>query len=485
MMNRMTGGAQGWQVDPTNISVADYAGFYERTRRDALFAFSLPQTDGSVILGRDHLGNVPLFYRSNAKGVQASPLFAEVLSAHDTISPEGVRAYLATGSAKILPLTNEVHSVPPGTVLRVFPDGRTETLYEYRFAPRTLQGRSFASLVDEADTLLTQAARRTLKEKEVGLYLSGGIDSALSALALRTAGAVVHAYTATPWGQESEEARLASLNAKAVGAASHEMVPLATDSYDAYAAHPVDAYGNPCGAVSQMAIRCILEGTKIKEERQVYFAQNCDTMNASVPDQSLLYFMRNVPGLLRQGLHPSLGRSTLADELTHFRSVNLVDAFPFPLRAKGYTREAELAVAGMLFAHTPVDGDIVILPSLSQGQIVANLFYDMDVVEFALGIPLMHRLTTSPESRIAIALGKRVFKELARRHLPPDIVDRKKGLTVPTGRDEKTKAFFDALPREAFGVALSLPTHRFAAEMLARWSADTPTAPEGLRNLSL
>ena len=472
------------QFAVADASDGDYAALYERRRRDAMFAFAKPQDDGGVVLGRDHLGNVPLFYRADGSTVRASHLLADLLLPTDTVSPLGARAYLATGSAKILPLINEIGLVPPGTVVRISPDGRSETLYEYRFAPRELGGRSFNSLVDEAETLLTAAASRTLKEKTVGLYLSGGIDSALSALALSRAGASVHAYTATPWGTESEEARLAGLNAKAVGAARHEMVPLATGAYDDYAAHPAASFGNPCGALSQMAIRCILQGTEAAKERQVYFAQNCDTMNASVPDQSLLYFMRFAPGAVRGALHPSLGRGTLADELTRFRTVNAVDAFPFPERVRGYSRAAELSIAGMLFAHTPVDGDIVILPSLMAGQEVANLFYDMDVIEFALGIPVPLRLGTSPESRVRLALGKTVFKELARRHLPSEIVDRKKGLTVPTERDEKTKAFFANLPTEAFGLPLRTSQQRFAAEMLRRFANDTANAPERLRTLS-
>lgn len=469
-----------YNFSEADIADGDFRALFETRRRDATFAYARKESDGSVLLIRDHLGTVPLYYRTDGNAVRASLFLPDLWKETDTLSEEGLRTFLGTGTAKVSSLFAEVQIVPPGTAMRVHEDGTTAILYQYRVEPRELPGWSFADCLTEADRLLLQAAKRTLKEKTVGLYLSGGIDSALTGIYVKRAGGTVHAYTGTPWGDESEEARLAKRNGETIGVAKHTLRPLDTKQYGTYSEKAVARYRNLCGATSKMAIVCLLEETEVSKERQVYFAQNCDTMNTSVPDQSLLFFARIVPRPFRRFFHRLLGRSSIIDEFVSFRTTGLVKHYP-PLvpYEQGYSILQKLAIAGMYFGHTPVDGDIVILPSIAGNQIVSNLFYDMDVVEFALGIPLIHRIEWSRESKIGIALGKRVFRELARRYLPSEIVDRKKGLTVPVKRDLASKTFFDALPRGFGNLELTLPSHRFAAATLAR-HASFPRAPHAL-----
>lgn len=461
----------------------DYHALYTVRRRDALFAFAIPQPDGSVILGRDHLGNVPLFYRNDRKEVSYSLFLGDLLTGDETTQEEGLRTYLAIGTLKLAPLFKEVHSVPPGTVVRAYPDGRTDTLYEYQLTPRRLGGWSFTQCVDETDRLLVQATRRTLKEKRVGLYLSGGIDSALTGIYLKKAGAQVHGYTAAPWGAASEEARLAALNAKIIGTETHTIRALNTEQYAKYADDSLGAYGNPNGAPSQIGVLCIQQETPLPEERQIYFGQNTDTMTCSVPDQSLVYFTSLLPRLMRERLHPALRGKSDIDMYTSFRTSGLVSHFAPLARFRAYTPIERITCAGMFFGHTPVDGEIMSLPAIRSGQIVSNLYYDMDLIEFAMGIPRTYRLEWGHGSKIGIAFGKRIFKALARRYLPSEIVDRKKGFTVPVNRDDRSRAFFESLPTQIAHLKLSLPNQRFAAEMLRRWSLMLAHPPQSLQNL--
>lgn len=470
-----------YNIEPGEIG-DDYASLFETRRRDALFALATPHKDGMLLL-RDHMGNVPLYYRKSTKGLRASLHLTELLEGDETVSDIGLRTFLGVGSAKISPLFNEIRLAPAGTALLIRPDGAEEILYEYRFEPRTLPSWSFTDCVMEADRLLLQAARRVQKNERIGLYLSGGIDSALSGIYLKKAGAQIHAYTATPWGQESEEARLAKLNGEAIGVASHALVPLDTNKYGAYLDASLSRYGNLCGTASQMAILALLLQTEVGNEKQVAFAQNCDTMNTSVPDQSLLSFLAPLPGMLRGALHSALGARSIMDELISFRTSGLVRHYaPFMPYERALNPLQKLALAGMRFAHSPVDGDIVVLPSIQNQQVASNLFYDVDVIEFALGIPLLFRLAWSKESKIGIALNKRVFKALARKYLPGEIVDRKKGLTVPVKRDDRSQAFFDSLPTSVGNLTLTLPSQRLAGDMLRRLSETSPT-PASLKEL--
>jgi hypothetical protein len=472
-----------YQFNPNDIKDDNYAALFEERRRDALFAYARKEPDGSMLLIRDHLGAMPLFYRALGGAITASRTLSDLLKKHDTLSEEGLRSYLGTGTVKTVSLFKEVHIVPPGTALRVFPNGKTETLYTYRIEPRELPEWSLTDCILEADRLLLQAAKRVVKKKTVGLYLSGGIDSALSGLYLSRAGASIRAYTATPWGAESQEAKLAALNAKTIGALSHEMRPMATNRYATYSAEALKRYGNPCGATSQMAILCLLQETEAGNEEQIVFAQNCDTMNTSVPDQSLLYFLSMVPRELRGMLHASLGAKSIMDELVSFRTTGLLRTYaPLTPYERGYSTLTKLGIAGMFYAHSPVDGDLVVLPSMNAGQIVSNLFYDMDVIEFALGIPLLFRLEWSKESKFGIAITKKVFKELARQTLPDEIVNRKKGFAVPVSRDDQSKEFFTMLPTKLGDHALKTPVQRFSAEILRRFSL-LEGAPAALSDL--
>ena len=123
---------------------------------------------------------------------------------------EGYKCFIAFGSAKIISPFDKVHVVPPGSVMRI--DKRTydiDIIYQYKFKPRTLKGYSGEALVKELDKLLRQAVSRTITQRRVGLYLSGGIDSALTGVYLSQLGVDINAYTSAPWGKHSSELRYA------------------------------------------------------------------------------------------------------------------------------------------------------------------------------------------------------------------------------------------------------------------------------------
>ena len=459
-----------YNFDLDDIADGDYHALYTTRRRDAVFAFAFEETGGAIILGRDHLGTIPLFYRVSSGVVKSSPFLHELLEPSDTIDEEGLRTYLAIGTVKLLPLFKNIHIVPPGSVVRVHPSGTTDVLYEYRIRPRRLGGWSFQRCVEEANQLLLQAVKRVVREKEVGLYLSGGIDSALIGIYLKQLGVGVHAYTSAPWGETSAEARAARTNVGIIGARSHALVPLNTANYSSYLNHSLEHYTNPNGAFSQLAIVSILEETDIQKLRQVFSGQNSDTVTCSVPAQSLMFFMSFVPSFFGRYLHPALKAHSVIDRYVSFMTSDMVKHYP-PLERfkKGYSTLQQLTLAGMLFGHTPVDGEILFLQSLRGGAIPSNPYYDMDVVEFLLGLPLRHRLTWTRESRIRVALGKRVLRAVAARYLPKDIVQNKKGLSIPTAHDPHSISFFNSLPTHMRGLTLKTLGQRFSAAVLQQW----------------
>jgi hypothetical protein len=93
----------------------------------------------------------------------------------------------------------------------------------------------------------------------------------------------------------------------------------------------------------------------------------------------------------------------------------------------------------------------------------------MDLVEFCLGIPLRHRVTMSRETRLPIALEKKVFRARALKYLPREVVYRKKGFTVSMERDEITQRLADLLPTEVAGVPVNDMESRVAAGIFRGW----------------
>ena len=89
----------------------------------------------------------------------------------------------------------------------------------------------------------------------------------------------------------------------------------------------------------------------------------------------------------------------------------------------------------MFVAHTPCDGEVLLAPALRKNIIASNIYYDMDLIEYYLRVPLVYRLEFSAESKFHIAIGKRVFRSIAKRYLPKNIVNRKKGFLVPVKSD--------------------------------------------------
>lgn len=166
---------------------------------NGMFAFALfDRAKRELILARDRFGQKPLYYTSGA-GWMA---FASELSALRTlpwfdasIDRQALAAYLLLQYVhqprSIHPTTSKL---PPGCFVRVRLEGLPvvgEPQRYFEWSPQDEMApaasvRHVESLLDELDELLTHAVRRRLVcDVPLGVLLSGGIDSALIASAMR------------------------------------------------------------------------------------------------------------------------------------------------------------------------------------------------------------------------------------------------------------------------------------------------------------
>lgn len=184
-----------------------------------MFAFGLYDANRkTLILARDRAGKKPLFYSEADGGLAFSSelrgLF-KLLPKRPELSPEGLDAYLAL---KFVPpprtLIKGIESLPPACWLEAR-DGGAVQVREYwtpwRGAPAPASPAAAIERLDDAFT--TAVKRRLVSDVPVCLFLSGGVDSSLTAayvsrLGVRDMAAYSIGYSDLPGYSEFEYSRM-------------------------------------------------------------------------------------------------------------------------------------------------------------------------------------------------------------------------------------------------------------------------------------
>ncbi len=154
---------------------------------DGMFALAI--WDGrarELFLGRDRLGEKPLLYALDARGLVFGSELQAVLAgpwpvARD-LDLEALSHYLTFMSVpEPLTLLKAVRKLPAGHYMRCRADGATEVRAYWDVTNWDVQpGRSEDSYLEELEALVDQAVReRMVADVPVGAFLSGGVDSGI------------------------------------------------------------------------------------------------------------------------------------------------------------------------------------------------------------------------------------------------------------------------------------------------------------------
>lgn len=190
---------------------------------NGMFSIALwDDTRRQLYLIRDRLGIKPLFYylsdgsisfASEIKALALLPKFPR------EVDPVSLARYLAfdyvpaPGS-----IYRQTHKVLPGHYLRISDQGVQEKSYwDLRYEPKIF--KSEEDYLDELDELLRQAVkRRLISDVPLGAFLSGGIDSSLIvAIMAELSNAPVKAFTIAFDDPSFDESRWAKLAADHIG----------------------------------------------------------------------------------------------------------------------------------------------------------------------------------------------------------------------------------------------------------------------------
>lgn len=474
-----------YNFNPEDIHDYDFEQLYSRRRRDSVFAY-VYKNDDAIIALRDHLGIVPLYYRKINNKYHFSTNLSDLILADDEIDPIGMQYYLALGTPRIYPLIKGISIVGPGTVLK-FDEAslNSSVIYRYKMKPKKISNFTGNSeIVNTIDSLMIQAIKRVIKFQEVGLYLSGGMDSSLIALYLLNMEVKVNAYTSASEGNDSPDAVFARKIADHLEINKHyidtvdykdikDLIPLITKRYS-----------SPHGTSVATGIASLWENTPIGEEKQIFFGQNSDTMSCAVGIQVRMCFRRFIPKFIRTRLGITYNGKTyklpdddILNNYIYLRSRGIVHEYDLMNEIVDKTELTNyqlMSVAGMYFGHVPHDGESLSQPAFNKNILISNPYYDIDLIEYNLGIPFRHRFSfifyprkKFPFIYLKPVFKKRAMKKLARKYFPKKMVHKKKGFSVALNNMKSFSLI--TLPDSIMGIRLDNIQSKLSAAVLRDW----------------
>ena len=212
---------------------------------------------------RDRLGLKPLLYYADGDNFAfASTLCALLpyLGDHARIAPEAIDAYLAHRYIPApLTLAQGVRRLANGTYL-TWEFGRGVPLELHAYWRPTSLVAEFQKTLDHA------VALRTASDRPVGIFLSGGIDSAVVASSLVRQGYTnITAFTATFPGTAYDEGPQAARMAQALGL-SHRAIPVEprlADDFDRIVADLDEPFADPSALPLWYLARAATEEVKV------------------------------------------------------------------------------------------------------------------------------------------------------------------------------------------------------------------------------
>jgi len=403
-----------------------------------MFAVAIVERDrGRVVLARDRLGIKPLYVASGSSAVRFASTLPALLAGGSldcSIDPVALSHYLSFHSVVPAPRTilNGVRKLPPATVRVYEPDGEVHEQVYWRPSFARSMERAHWSDRDWQEALLagltTAVQRRMVADVPVGVLLSGGLDSSLVVALLAHQGqrglSTFSIGFDSVAGQAGDEFGYSDLVADTFSTVHHQ-IRVGADDLLSGLDGTVRAMSEPMISHDCVAFY-LLSQVVAQQVKVVQSGQGADELLGGY------HWYRPLAGIGR-----SRARRTYAQAFCDRDAAGLAQVInPDLLLAAGshdpagdYLTEqfdrdgAQTAVDAGLRIDTTVmlvDDPVKRVDNMTMawGLEARVPFLDHEFVELAAGCP--------PELKLAQS-GKGVLKEIARRLLPWEVIDRPKG----------------------------------------------------------
>ncbi|MBI3818199.1 MAG: asparagine synthase (glutamine-hydrolyzing) [Planctomycetes bacterium] len=416
-----------------------------------------------VILARDRFGEKPLLFARAPAGVAFASTAAAIrkLVSSAEINPESLAAVMRHGfiPGGATPLRG-VFRMRPGTAL-VVANGEIAV---FPFAEKIIyempeQGK----LVPRFWELLRTAVRRRARsDAGLGLFLSGGLDSAAIGCALVDEGIHGIAYTAGFRGVDDERA-LAALTAKSLGL-RHEFIEIGPEILELW--EPLTReLGEPIANASMLNIHALAKRAS-RDVKVVLSGEGGDELFGGYRRERAYSAIANLqlPGMLQKAMSrlpgeagrvgralarkPGIGRyQELRDHVSAAENWLLPDFKKGDAAAEEGLPGETTAADSDLYSYLPND----LLFRLDAATMAASVearapFLDPQLADFARGLP--------SRARQGVMSGKKLVREALAPRLPEAVIDaRKRGFGAPLSKWFRETDYAERVLLDSRGVA--------------------------------
>ena len=209
-------------------------------RAEGMWALALyNESDGNLLLCRDRFGEKPLFVYQDSSGFYfgSEPKFIfSLLGRRLPINMEQVRRFLVNGYRSLYKtgqtFYNGLSELPPGTMMTVSPNDRTDRHRYYDVQCRPDESMTEDEAVKGARDRIFQAVGLRLRsDVPLAFLMSGGVDSnTLISIAKRVHDYDVHGFTIQNIDQQYDERDLVDQAVKELGI-RHSYIPLNSQGF--------------------------------------------------------------------------------------------------------------------------------------------------------------------------------------------------------------------------------------------------------------
>jgi len=403
-------------------------------RFHGMFAFAIWERDTKrVFMARDRLGIKPFYFTKDHNAMRFASSLPALVKAGDvdtSIDPVALNYYMSFHSVVPAPHTifNGVRKLPPTTMMMVEPNGemKQESYWEldYTRSEDDLK-RSEEEWIDAVEDALKLAVKRRLvADVPVGVLLSGGLDSSLVVGLLSELGqkdiSTFSVGFENVGEEEGNEFRYSDIIAERYQTDHHQIHINHTELQDNLSAC-IRAMSEPM--VSHDVIGFYLLSREVsKHVKVVQSGQGADEVfagyhwyppllevgdNAAVKTYSDVFFDRDYEEY-KTIINPDyLGEDHALKFVTdHFAGPNITDPIDKALRLD----------TQVMLVDDPVKR--VDNMTMAWGLEARVPFLDHELVELAAKIPAQYKVKDG---------GKYALKEVGRRIIPHEVIDRPKG----------------------------------------------------------
>ncbi|SNB68190.1 asparagine synthase (glutamine-hydrolysing) [Arboricoccus pini] len=402
-------------------------------RFKGMFAFAiLERGTGRVILARDRFGIKPLYINRSGRRLRFASSLPAILAAGDvdtSIDTTGLHHYMTFHAVVPAPWTilRGVNKLPPATIRVIEANGDEKDEVYWRLSFDRQADEAAMSAVEWRDAimnaLVTAVDRRMVADVPVGVLLSGGVDSSLIVALLAKAGQQKLMTFSIGFeeahGEKGDEFVYSDLIASHFGTDHNKLFIPSRQLLDALPG-TIEAMSEPMVSYDNVGFY-LLSREVSRHIKVVQSGQGADEVfagyhwyppmqgsNDPLTDYSNAFFDRSHATLAGQLAPNWLAES---DVSTAFVEEQFAQA-----NADGPLDKALRLDSTIMLVDDPVKR--VDNMTMAWGLEARVPFLDHDLVELAARVPDELKLRDG---------GKGILKDVARKIVPHEVIDRKKG----------------------------------------------------------